>query len=58
MEGLGGAEVLLQLLETHAHDAWENAAQFMAECEGRTHDFLSGLIFSPPPPPPGIEPET
>jgi DNA primase len=49
VEGLGGAEVVLLLLDAHAHDAFENAAQFMEECDDRTRDYLSGLLFQPPP---------
>jgi DNA primase len=51
MEGLGGAEVLLQLLDAHAHDGFESAAQFMEECDDRTKDYLAGLLFEPPPVP-------
>ena len=49
MEGLGGAEVLLQVLDAHAHDAFESATQFMEECDDRTRNYLSGLVFQPPP---------
>jgi len=49
VEGLGGAEAVLQLLDAHAHDAWENAARFLEECDDRTRDYLSGLLFQPPP---------
>ncbi len=51
LEGLGGAEVLLQLLDAHAHDAWEDAMQFMGECDDRTKDYLAGLLLTPPPTP-------
>jgi len=51
VEGLGGAEALLQLLDAHAHDAFENANQFMEECDDRTRNYLSGLLFEPPPVP-------
>jgi hypothetical protein len=51
VEGLGGAEALLRLLDAHAHDAWENAAQFLEECDDRTRDYLSGLLFHPTPVP-------
>jgi DNA primase len=51
-EGLGGAEVLQKLLEIHADDAWENANRFQDECDERTKNFLSGLLFDPPPLPP------
>jgi len=51
VEGLGGAEVLLRLLDTHAHDAWESAAQFMEEGDERTRDYLAGLLFHPTPVP-------
>jgi DNA primase len=51
LEGLGGAEVLLQLLDAHSHDAWENATQFMEECDDRTRDYLAGLLFQPTPAP-------
>jgi hypothetical protein len=49
LEGLGGAEVVLQLLEAHAHDGFENAAQFLEECDDRTRNYLTGLLFEPPP---------
>jgi len=51
VEGLGGAEALLRLLEAHAHDGFENVSQFMEECDDRTRDYLSGLLFQPPPVP-------
>jgi hypothetical protein len=51
VEGLGGAEVLSQLLEAHAHDAFENSMQFMEECDDRTRNYLSGLLFHPTPVP-------
>jgi DNA primase len=45
LEGRGGAEVLLQLLDAHAHDAFESAEQFMGECDERTRDFIAGLLI-------------
>jgi DNA primase len=51
VEGLGGAEVLLQVLEAHAHDAFENATQFMEECDDWTRDYFAGLLFNPTPVP-------
>jgi len=51
VEGLGGAEVLLQLLDAHAHDAWQDAARFMEESDDRTRDYLAGLLFHPTPTP-------
>ena len=51
MEGLGAADVLLMLLDAHAHDAFEDATQYMAQCDDRTRDFLAGLLFEPPPVP-------
>jgi DNA primase len=51
VEGLGGAEVLQQLLEAHADDAWENATQYLELCDDRTRDYLAGLLFNPPPVP-------
>jgi DNA primase len=51
LEGLGGSEVLLRLLDAHAHDAFENAAQFMEDCDDRTRNYLSGLLFHPTPVP-------
>jgi DNA primase len=56
-EGLGGAEVLSQLLEAHAHDAFENATQFMEECDDRTRDYVSGLLFEAPPTPTDASPD-
>jgi DNA primase len=57
VEGLGGAEVLLHLFQAHADDAFENANQFMEECDDRTRDYLSGLLFEPPPVPTETTPE-
>jgi DNA primase len=57
VEGLGGAEVLLKLLEAHAHDAFESATQYMEECDDRTRDYLAGLLFEPPPVPTETTPE-
>jgi DNA primase len=51
LESLGGAEVLLQLLDAHAHDSWEDAMQFMGECDERTKDYLAGLLLTPSPTP-------
>jgi DNA primase len=45
LEGRGGVEVLLQLLDAHAHDAFESVEQFMGECDERTRDFLAGLLI-------------
>ena len=49
LEGFDGAEVLLQLLDAHAHDAFETASQFMELCDDRTRDYFAGLLFDPPP---------
>ena len=49
--GLAGAEVLLQVLDAHAHDAWQDASQFLEECDDRTRDYLSGLLMDPSPVP-------
>jgi len=51
VEGLGGAEVLLQLLDAHAHDAFESATQYMEECDDRTRDYFAGILFHPTPVP-------
>jgi len=51
VEGLAGSEVLLSLLDAHAHDAWQDAMQFMEECDDRTRDYLTGLLMTPPPAP-------
>ncbi|MCE0524094.1 MAG: DNA primase [Methylacidiphilales bacterium] len=51
VEGLGGAEVLSQLLDAHAHDAFENANQFLESCDDRTRDYLAGILFHPTPVP-------
>ncbi len=57
MEGLGGAETLMRLLDAHAHDAWQDAAQFMEECDDRTRNYLAGLLLTPPPVPVETTPE-
>jgi hypothetical protein len=49
IEGLEGAEVVLQVLDAHAHDGFESATQFMEECDDRTRNYLSGLVFESPP---------
>jgi len=51
VEGLAGSEVLLSLLDAHAHDAWQDAMQFLEECDDRTRDYLTGLLMTPPPAP-------
>jgi DNA primase len=51
VEGLAGSEVLVRLLDAHAHDAWQDAIQFLEECDDRTRDYLSGLLMEPPPAP-------
>ncbi len=51
VEGLAGSEVLLRLLDAHAHDAWQDAMQFMEECDDRTRDYLTGLLMTPSPVP-------
>ena len=53
LEGLGAAEVLVQLLDAHAHDAFENTNQYMEQCDDRTRDYLAGILFEPPPVPTG-----
>jgi hypothetical protein len=51
VEGAGGAEVLQQVLDAHAHDAFESTTQFMEESDDRTRDYVAGLLFEPPPNP-------
>ncbi len=51
MQGLGGAEVVQQLLDAHASDGFESAPQFLDECDDRTRNYLSGLLFEPTPVP-------
>ena len=58
LEGLDGAEVIQQVLDAHAHDAFENVDQFLGECDDRTRNFLTGLLFEPPPVPAESTPET
>jgi DNA primase len=50
-EGLAGAEVIQQILDAHAHDAFESAGQFLEECDDRTRNYLTGLLMEPPPAP-------
>jgi DNA primase len=45
LEDLEGAALLRQLLEAHAHDAWEDASQFLGECDERSKDYLAGLLL-------------
>jgi DNA primase DnaG DnaB-binding len=51
VEGLDGADMLLQLLDAHAHDAWHDARQFLEECDDRTRNYLAGLLLTPTPDP-------
>jgi DNA primase len=46
LEGLEGAPLLLQLLDAHAHDAWEDAAQFLDQCDEPSKDYLAGLLMT------------
>jgi len=50
-EGLEGTEVIQQVLDAHAHDAFESAGQFLEECDDRTRNYLTGLLMEPPPVP-------
>jgi DNA primase len=51
LDGLEGAAVIQQVLDAHAHDAFENAGQFLEECDDRTRNYLTGLLMEPPPAP-------
>ena len=55
LEGLEGGDMILQLLDAHAHDAFEDATQFMQTCDERTKDYLAGLLLDPPPVPTGTD---
>jgi len=46
LEGLDGAPLLLQLLDAHAHDVWEDAAQFLGQCDEPSKDYLAGLLMT------------
>jgi len=58
VEGTQDAQVLLQLLDAHAHDGFEDANQYMAQCDDRTRDYLAGLLLEPPPVPTEITAES
>jgi DNA primase len=45
LQDLEGAELLQHLMETHAHDGWDDAAQFLGECDERSKDYLAGLLL-------------
>jgi DNA primase len=49
LEGLDGAALLVQLLDAHAHDGWEDAAQFLDQCDDAGKDYLAGLLLSSAP---------
>lgn len=49
LSGLGGSELLLALLDTHAHDAWEDASHFANERPAAERDYLAGLLLAPVP---------
>jgi hypothetical protein len=42
---LEGAALLQQLMDAHAHDAWQDASQFLEECDERSKDYLAGLLL-------------
>jgi DNA primase len=46
LDGLEGAPLLLQLIDAHAHDAWEEAAQFLDQCDEASKDYLAGLLLN------------
>ena len=41
--------VLAQLLDALAHDAFDDAAQYLQSCDDRTRDYLAALLLQPPP---------
>ena len=45
LEDLAGAPLLQQLMESHAHDVWHEAPQFLEECDERSKDYLAGLLM-------------
>ncbi len=45
IKALEGSDVLLQLLDAHAHDSFENATQYLESCDDRTRDYLAGLML-------------
>lgn len=49
LEGVAGSELLQALLDTHAHDAWEDAGHFADERPPAERDYLAGLILDPMP---------
>jgi DNA primase len=49
LEGLEGVPLLLHLLDTHAHDGWEDASQFLDQCDERSKDYLAGLLVTSSP---------
>jgi DNA primase len=48
-EGLDGAPLLQQLMESHAHDDWEDASQFLELCDDAGKDYLAGLLLASAP---------
>jgi len=49
MEGLDGAPLLQHLMESHAHDDWEDASQFLEQCDDQGKDYLAGLLMASAP---------
>ena len=54
---LGGAPLLHQLLQVHADDGWESSGRFLEECDMRSQEYITGLLFSPPPLPAELPPD-
>jgi DNA primase len=49
LEGLDGAALLQKLMESHAHDDWEDASQFLELCDEASKDYLAGLLLTSAP---------
>jgi len=45
LEGLSGSEILLQLLDAHARDAFENIVEFTKMCGEENEDYLTSLLL-------------
>jgi DNA primase len=46
IEDLEGAPLLLQLMDAHTNETWEEPVEFLDQCDDRSKDFLAGLLLT------------
>jgi DNA primase len=56
LDGLPGGELLTQLLDSHAHDTWEDIPSYLQQQNEAARNFLTGLLLEPLPMDSELEP--